>query len=90
MEMQHKPRMRYLGGSMYLVESSSRPGLGHKVDVLHLKCGCEAGKHGRRCHHLVWAIQMDGWRRAHQMKAAATTAPTVRPSGMAALQEAFA
>ena len=48
-----KPCIRILGPARYLVESTSRPGLGHQVDVLRLRCGCEAGKYGRRCRHLV-------------------------------------
>jgi hypothetical protein len=47
-----------------LVESSSQPGIGHQVDVLRLKCGCTAGKYGRRrCKHLVLAIQYEDWRK---------------------------
>ena len=34
--------------------------------MLRLKCGCEAGKYGRRCRHLVLAIQYDDWRRRQQ------------------------
>ena len=81
-----KPRMKHLHGAMYAVESSSNPGVAHKVDVLNLRCGCTAGRYGKRCHHLVWAIQMDAWRRAHQAKAAE---PITRRAGMAALLEAF-
>jgi hypothetical protein len=81
-----KPRIRVLGAARYLVESFTRPGVGHQVDVLRLKCGCEAGKHGRRCRHLVLAIQYDDWRKRQQALAAASS---TRPSGMAALQEAF-
>ena len=80
-----KPCIRILGPARYLVESTSRPGLGHQVDVLRLKCGCEAGKYGRRCRHLVLAIQYDDWRRRQQ---ALATASSTRPAGMAALQEA--
>ena len=69
-----------------LLPETSRPGLGHQVDVLRLKYGCEAGKYGRRCRHLVLAIQYDDWRRRQQALAAASSA---RPAGMAALQEAF-
>jgi hypothetical protein len=58
-----KPRIRIFGPARYLVESTNRPGLGHQVDVLRLKCGCEAGKYGRRCRHLVLAIQYDDWRK---------------------------
>ena len=82
-----KPRIRVLGPARYLVESMSRPGLGHQVDVLRLRCGYEAGKHGRRCRHLVLAIQYGDWRKRQQAEAAARDA---RPSGMAALQDAFA
>jgi hypothetical protein len=80
-----KPRIRVLGPARYLVESTTRPGLGHQVDVLRLKCGCEAGKFGRRCRHLVLAIQYDDWRKRQQAQAA-----SARPAGMAALQDAFA
>jgi hypothetical protein len=41
-----KPRIRVLGPARYLVESTTRPGLGHHVEVLRLRCGCEAGKYG--------------------------------------------
>jgi hypothetical protein len=81
-----KPRIRILGPARYLVESTSRPGLGHQVDVLRLKCGCEAGKYGRRCRHLVLAIQYDDWRLLPPAQAAARAPST----GMAALQDAFA
>ena len=83
-----KPRIRILGPARYLVESTSRPGLGHQVDVLRLRCGCEAGKFGRRCRHLVLAIQYDDWRRRQQAQAAACRLVGSR-SGMAALQDAF-
>src|SRR2546423_13038401 len=82
-----KPRIRVLGPARYLVESTTRPGLGHQVDVLRLKCGCEAGTYGRRCRHLVLAIQYDDWRRRQQARTAASRSPS---TGMAALQDAFA
>jgi hypothetical protein len=48
----------------------------------------EAGKYGRRCRHLVLAIQYDDWRRRQQAEAAAAArAPS---TGMATLQDAFA
>jgi hypothetical protein len=81
-----KPRIRVLSAHRYLVESTSRPGLGHQVDVLRLKCGCEAGRYGRRCKHLILALGYDEWRRRQQAHAAASS---TRPGGMAALQEAF-
>lgn len=83
-----KPRVRYLGGTRYLVESKSRPGLGHQVDTLRLRCGCEAGAVGRRCWHLVTALEFEDWRK--RQLAAASAPAIVRPSGMAALQECFA
>jgi hypothetical protein len=82
-----KPRIRILGPARDLVESTSRPGLGHQVDVLRLTCGCEAGKYGRRCRHLVLAIQYDDWRRRQQAQGAASR---IASTGMAALQDAFA
>ena len=82
-----KPRIRVLGPARYLVESTSRPGLGHQVDVLRPRCGCEAGRHGRRCRHLVLAIQYDDWRKRQQAQAGITSS---RPTGMAALQDACA
>jgi hypothetical protein len=82
-----KPRIRILGPARYLVESTTRPGLGHQVDVLRLKCGCEAGKYGRRCRHLVLAIQYDDWRK--RQRAAAEAPQRTVETGMAALQAAF-
>ena len=82
-----KPRVRYLGGTRYLIESKSHPGTGHQVDTYRLRCGCPAGQAGRRCWHLCLAIEFEGWRR----RQAQATAPAIaRPAGMAALQEAFA
>ena len=81
------PRIRVLGPGRYLVESTSHPGIGHQVDALRLRCGCEAGRHGRRCKHLVLAIQYDDRRRRQQAQSAVTSN---WPSGMAALQEAAA
>jgi hypothetical protein len=79
------PRVRYLGGTRYLVESKSRPGLSHQVDTLRLRCGCEAGAVGRRCWHLVTALEFEAWRKREIAKSAAPA--IVRPSGMAALKE---
>jgi hypothetical protein len=82
-----KPRIRVLSASRYLVESSSRPGLGHQVDVLRLKCGCEAGKYGCRCRHLILALAYDEWRR--RQRTAAGAQQRAVETGMAALQAAF-
>jgi hypothetical protein len=57
------------------------------VDVLRLKCGCEAGKYGRRCRHLVLAIQYDDWRK--RQRAATEAQQRTVEVGMAALQAAF-
>lgn len=81
-----KPRIRRLSTTRFLVESTSRPGLGHQVDVLHLRCSCEAGQHGMRCRHLLLALQLEDYRKREMAKSVATA----RPRGMAALAEAFA
>jgi len=44
MVRQPKPRMKALGNGLYLVESTSKPGIGHKVDAARGKCGCPAGR----------------------------------------------
>jgi hypothetical protein len=54
-----KPRMRRLSEFVYLVESTSTPGTGHKVDVATGRCGCVAGQFNKRCHHLVLAESFD-------------------------------
>ena len=59
MQQQFKPRMRKLSEFLYLVESSSRPGTGHKVDVATGRCSCTAGQFNKRCHHLALAEQFD-------------------------------
>jgi hypothetical protein len=70
-----------------MIESRSQPGLGRQVDTLTLRCSCPAGKHGRRCHHLVTALAYEDWRRRQMAHHTGTSA---RPSGMVALQDAFA
>jgi hypothetical protein len=82
-----KLRIRVLSPNRYLVESTTRPGLGHQVDVLRLKCGCEAGWHGRRCKHLILALGYDEWRK--RQRAAAQAQQRSGETGMAALQAAF-
>ncbi len=59
MQQQFKPRMRKLSEFIYLVESSSRPGVGHKVDVATGRCSCTAGQFNKRCHHLALAEMFD-------------------------------
>src|SRR5690242_20302066 len=70
---------------VYNVESSTRPGTFHTVDAYHMTCSCEAGRRGRRCHHLADAIVYDQWRKVQRAKAVVET--PARPSGMAALQD---
>lgn len=43
------------------ISSRTRPDLRHTVDVLRLRCSCEAGRYGRRCWHIVWALQAEQW-----------------------------
>ncbi len=59
MQQQFKPRMRKLSEFVYLVESSSKPGTGLKVDVSTGRCGCVAGQFNKRCHHLALAEMFD-------------------------------
>ncbi len=76
-----KPRMRKLSEFVYLVESSSKPGTGHKVDVSTGRCSCTAGQFNKRCHHLALAEQFDRGVQAlrdqaeRQRKAARAVAP---------------
>ncbi len=76
-----RPRMRRLSEFMYLVESSSRPGTGHKVDVATGRCSCTAGQFNKRCHHVQLAEQFDRGVQAlrdqaeRQRKAARAAAP---------------
>ncbi len=81
MQQQFKPRMRKLSEFIYLVESSSRPGTGHKVDVAAGRCSCTAAQFNKRCHHLALAEQFDRGVQAlrdqaeRQRKAARATSP---------------
>jgi len=76
-----RPRMRKLSEFIYLVESSSRPGVGHKVDVSAGRCSCTAGQFNKRCHHIQLAEQFDRGVQAlrdqaeRQRKAARAIAP---------------
>ena len=68
----------------YHVESKSKPGTFHVVDVHHLSCTCPAGRARRGCWHLRLALAWHDWRKRQQAQHAAAS------SGMAALQEAVA
>jgi len=54
-----KPRLRRLSEFVYLCESSSRPGTGHKVNIATGRCSCTAGQFNKRCHHVQLAAQFD-------------------------------
>ena len=56
-----KPTVRRAARGAFQVESRTRPGLMHTVDVARLRCDCEAGRRGLRCWHLFWAIQAEYW-----------------------------
>lgn len=95
MEQQFRPRMKRLGDGLYLVESTSTPGIGHQVDVARGRCGCTAGRFNKRCHHLTFAESFDtayqAWRAqaTRPVTPAAVRASSTGTSGMAALMEAF-
>jgi len=87
--------MRRTGRYTFEIASSTRAGLTHTQDVLHLKCSCEAGLEGIRCWHLARALMVEqGYRTIKPKKTHAAhhtpQPPTItRPAGMAALLEAF-
>ncbi len=84
-----KPHIRRSGQHTFEIASRTRPGLMHTVNVLYLRCSCEAGQHGIRCWHLAWALQAEHWfARAEEERKARLAA--ARPEGMAALQELYA
>lgn len=70
----------------YHIESKTRPGTFHVADAHRLTCSCEAGRNRRGCWHLRLALQYHDWRTRQEAHAA----PPARPTGMAALQDAFA
>ena len=80
----YKPRIRYITGTQYDVQSRTRPDHIHHVDTYRLTCTCEAGSYGKRCWAMAAALQYEAYRKHELAKAAAS-----RPSGMATLQDAF-
>jgi hypothetical protein len=62
-----KPRAKR-GSKPYLyhIESKTRPGLFHVVDVHRLSCNCEAGRYERGCWHLRLALVWHDWRARQQ------------------------
>lgn len=80
----------------FQVESRTRPGLSHTVNVPARTCTCEAGQHGIECWHLDFCRAVFYWHRydrraqlweARAARVAATKA--VPAAGMAALQECY-
>jgi hypothetical protein len=55
----HTPRMKRLAPGLWLVESRSTPGIGHKCTVD--ACGCKAGSFGRLCWHIRLVRQAEAW-----------------------------
>jgi hypothetical protein len=72
---------------LYHVESKTRAGLFHVVDVHRLTCNCEAGRYQRGCWHLRISLAYHDWRTRQQARAGEGSP---RQGGMAALQEAVA
>src|SRR5438132_143688 len=72
---------------VYHVESKTRPGIFHIGDAHRLTCTCEAGRARRGCWHLRLALAWHDWRTRQQATAVEIS---TRPTGMAALQDAFA
>ena len=50
-DLAQRPQIVRVSGA-YLVPSSSRGGLVHRIDDV-AGCSCEAGRHGRTCRHTV-------------------------------------
>jgi hypothetical protein len=79
-----KPRVRRLGGGLYLVESATTPGLGHQATAT--SCGCTAGRYGKTCRHqrLVAALEprFQAWyaQRTAQAQAAPAAGPGAAPA----------
>jgi hypothetical protein len=82
-----KPTLKR-GSKPYLfhVESTTRPGIFHVVDVHRLTCTCEAGRARRGGRHLRLALAYHDWR----TRQLAQSGALARPSGMVALQDAVA
>jgi hypothetical protein len=80
-----KPRVRNLGGRRYLIESRTKPGLGHVWNALTGSCSCKAGQHGRTCWHEAYGRGADATYQRLEREAQRV----YRPRGIAALQEAF-
>ena len=60
--MQRHHRMATIhrtGRYTFEIASGTRPGLVHTLDVLHLKCSCEANAQGIRCWHLARALMIE-------------------------------
>ncbi len=89
-----KPRVRRLGPGRFLVESASRPGVGHPVTLD--RCTCPGYAYRGTCKHiaLVQAIapRMEQWYAQAQQQEEARekmARAAARPSGRVALMECF-
>lgn len=89
-----RPRVRRLGPGRYLVESKTRPGIGHPVTVDH--CNCRGFGYRGTCSHvaLVRAIQpaMERWYQQAvpvTPAAAPSSVPFEHTAAYARMQECF-
>jgi len=85
-----KPRVRRLGPDRYLVESSSRPGVGHPV--VGGRCNCPGFSYRGSCRHvtLVQSIRaaMDAWYSQANRAVSTVAVPTAAHSDGLAVAEA--
>jgi len=67
-QMTQDPRVVLVKGTegRFRVESRTRPGLEHSVNVPEGTCSCEAGRHGVECWHLDFCRAVWYWRRYDQ------------------------
>ena len=75
-----KPTVRR-GRYVFEISSRTRVGQTYLVDVLYLRCTCQAATHGLRCWHLTWAIQAEFWLNRAAEEAPLTENASVRPVG---------
>lgn len=57
------PSLCLVDDDVYTVESRTRPGVRHTVDVAAGTCTCEAGAHGLACWHLDYVRAIHYWQR---------------------------
>jgi hypothetical protein len=84
----YKPSIRSLGHGFYRVQSASDVNRYYVIDATDNTCTCPAGEHGRQCWHVRQVNEYIDLCAQHvKIEIAAPVA--ARPSGMAALLEAF-